>query len=194
MPWQPPAELLAYAATFPVVPFPTPVPWNGGADCSGHAEPGTVELRRRILARFPGIVYAAGTYNCRPNTANTATISSHGEGRGVDAMIRTVAGQADPAGDAVANWLVRYAVPLGVQFIAWDRRKWNREYPGEVRVYTGPNPHTDHVHAERVAGDPPVLDFVEGPLPGQGTGLVVPLLALGAGVALAWWATMGRRR
>lgn len=190
MTWQPPADLLAYAATFPRVPQPRAIPWDGGAHCTGHVLPGTAELRRRILARWGHILTGVGTYNCRPNTADTDSESPHGEGRGADSMIPTVGGQADRRGDELANWLIQYAVPLGVQFIAWDHMKWNRESPDRVRPYTGPNPHTDHVHTERVAGDPPVLDFVEGPLPGQGGGgLVVPVLALAAGVGLAWWAT-----
>ena len=74
----------------------------------------------------------------------------HGVGRALDIMIPIVGGRAHGAiGDPIANWLVRNASVIGIQYIIWNRVSWggNRGAPKD-RSYTGPNPHIDHIHAE----------------------------------------------
>jgi peptidoglycan hydrolase-like protein with peptidoglycan-binding domain len=123
--------------------------WQGGRNCTGQFTAGAAALRRFIQANFAGVT-SIGGYNCRQNTANLAETSVHGTGRALDIMIPRVGNRANSAvGDPIANWLVSNAAAIGVQYIIWNRVSWNgsRTRPKE-RAYTGPNPHTDHIHAE----------------------------------------------
>ena len=65
-------------------------------------------------------------------------------------MIPTVSGRANSAvGDPIANWLVQNAELIGVQYIIWNRTKWNASKRGRKHGrYGGPSPHIDHIHAE----------------------------------------------
>ena len=53
-------------------------------------------------------------------------------------------------GDAVAYWLTsnngEMARRFGVQSVIWNKRSWYLYSPGSWRDYTGPSPHTDHLH------------------------------------------------
>jgi hypothetical protein len=65
-------------------------------------------------------------------------------------MIPTVLGRANSAvGDPIANWIIKNAPSFGVQYITWNRTKWNGNYSGRKHGrYGGPNPHIDHLHIE----------------------------------------------
>jgi hypothetical protein len=87
-------------------------------------------------------------------------MSVHGVGRALDVMVVGL----DPArpghltalspasyalGSAIANWLVQNCDQLGVQLVIWDHKYFQPSMlPRRLRTYTGPNPHTDHVHVE----------------------------------------------
>lgn len=132
--------------------------WNDGRNCSGPRTcggsagftPGAAELRRHILATFRG-VRSIGGYCCRRNTASSSKTSVHGVGRALDIMIPTVGRfkANSSVGDPIANWLVRNAAAIGVQYVIWNRTQWSghRSRPKD-RAYTGASPHTDHIHAE----------------------------------------------
>lgn len=114
--------------------------------------PGTIDFAGYLRRRFSQI-YAAGGFDCcRQNTGDTRYLSVHSIGRAIDLMIREVSpGVADnTAGDAVANWLISHAEEIGVQIVIWDRSSWRVERPAgsKLRDYTGPIPHTDHIHME----------------------------------------------
>lgn len=47
-------------------------------------------------------------------------------------------------GQALADYLVANADRLGVNFVIWNHKTWNRAKGWHA--YTGDNPHTDHVH------------------------------------------------
>lgn len=49
------------------------------------------------------------------------------------------------AGDRLAQWAVANRYALKVKYVIWYGKIWSRAYP-YWRPYTGPNPHTDHVH------------------------------------------------
>jgi hypothetical protein len=52
-------------------------------------------------------------------------------------------------GDPIANWLVRNAQALGMQYLIWNRVRWSGSRSGRKdALYGGPNPHIDHIHAE----------------------------------------------
>jgi hypothetical protein len=65
-------------------------------------------------------------------------------------MIPRINKQANSAvGDPIANWLVQNAEAIGVQYIIWNRVQWTGSRKGRKdRDYTGPSPHTDHIHVE----------------------------------------------
>ncbi len=111
-----------------------------GEGCSGGLKPGTRALGDQIKQQF-GVTY--GGYSCRANTADKSQLSIHAVGRALDIMT------SGASGDEIANHLVQNADTLGVQLIIWNRTLWKVTPNGPTsRAYTGPNPHTDHVHAE----------------------------------------------
>jgi hypothetical protein len=111
-----------------------------GEGCSGGLLPGTKALGEQLKTQF-GTSY--GGYSCRANTANTSQLSIHAVGRALD----VTASGSD--GETIANHLVQNAETLGVDLIIWNHTLWKVTPTGATsREYTGPNPHTDHVHAE----------------------------------------------
>lgn len=68
--------------------------------------------------------------------------SDHPKGLAVDVM--TVA-----KGNLVSNWVIANAARLSVTYIIWNRRIWQN---GKWSAYSGPSPHTDHVHISFAPG------------------------------------------
>ena len=147
--WAMPASIRA-AGEAQFVRYDSPPAWSGKpGNCSESFTPGASQLKGFILSRHPGVSRIGG-YNCRVNSANRSQTSVHGVGRALDIMIPTISGRANAAvGDPIANWLVQKAEALGVQYIIWNRSKWNaskREH--KHGRYGGPSPHIDHIHVE----------------------------------------------
>jgi hypothetical protein len=118
--------------------------WNGGRSCAGGLQPGSRARGEQIGAKF-GIGRVEG-YACRPNTANKNQLSMHGTGRAVDIFV------SGAKGDTVASYIASHANALGFQLVIWNRTLWKvTSGGGASRAYTGPNPHTDHIHAELTA-------------------------------------------
>lgn len=143
-------------------PSPTPTPvddafvyddpgaWVGPSGCSGGFSAGAAGLSAYLRShhRFTRTI---GGYACRQNTANPAQMSLHAEGRAVDWMASAQA--AGPsravrrfiATVSAGNW--RLARAMGIQELIWNHRIWTSARHREGwRAYTGPNPHTDHIH------------------------------------------------
>ena len=113
----------------------------GGEGCSGGLKPGTKQLGDQLKGQFEFKTY--GGYACRANTANKSKLSIHAVGRALDIMV------TGARGDSIANHLVKNASELGVQLIIWNRTVWQVGSSGaKSKQYSGPNPHTDHVHVE----------------------------------------------
>ncbi len=111
-----------------------------GEGCAGGLKPGTEALGEQLKQQFD-ISY--GGYSCRANTGNTSQLSIHAVGRALDI---TASGSK---GDQIADFLVENAESLGIQLIIWNRTVWMISGNGPTsKAYSGPNPHTDHVHAE----------------------------------------------
>lgn len=145
--WAPPAAVIA-AGDVQTVRYDSPAPWANGAGCTDNFTDGAADLRRHILANFAGIT-SIGGYSCRVNSANPSETSVHGVGRALDVMIPTVRGNANSAmGDPIANWLIRNASAIGVQYIIWNRMRWAGHRTPHLGNYTGPSPHVDHIHVE----------------------------------------------
>jgi hypothetical protein len=83
-------------------------------------------------------------------------LSEHKEGRAWDFGVRVDNPSQDAEANALISWLLatdeygnRYAMArrLGVMYIIWDGHIWGSYKADEGwRPYSGPNPHTDHVH------------------------------------------------
>jgi hypothetical protein len=124
--------------------------WTGTDSCAGGLRPGARALQAYLSTHFTDISKIGG-YSCRQNTADATKMSVHGTGRALDVVIPKSGDTADnDLGDPLANWLVENAERIGVQLIIWDRTGWHGSRdPGEkARDYTGPSPHTDHIHFE----------------------------------------------
>jgi hypothetical protein len=147
--WNPPADVRAAGAS-EHIPYEGPPAWDGGAHCGSGLLAGTKQLGDFLKSQFAGRVSSYGGYACRQNTANKAETSVHGTGRALDVFIPMASGQADNTkGDEVANWLIVNAQSIGVQYIIWDRSDWSGDHGGDkMGRYTGPVPHTDHIHVE----------------------------------------------
>jgi hypothetical protein len=126
--------------------------WSGGKNCTGGFTRGAKRLQDWIRASFgPATIQG---YNCRPNTADRSKTSIHGVGRASD-WFRS-AGNPAQAGQ-VARFIQRMSAnsaamarAMGVQYWIWNRNQYDVKNTGVVRSrYTGPVPHTDHVHIEQ---------------------------------------------
>lgn len=107
------------------------------------------ELARWLVARFS--LSSAGT---RRGSSVRAPVRNaqgalrrrdvHEEGRAIDAMTTDI-----PKGTEIANLLVRVAPELGIQYVLWRGLEWGSGRSGAAwEVYTGRDPHTNHVHLE----------------------------------------------
>ncbi len=69
--------------------------------------------------------------------------SDHPKGRALDYMINNIK-NGKRVGTDLANYMVKNARTYNVKYVIWNRRIWS---PGRGwRRYSGPSPHTDHVH------------------------------------------------
>ncbi|MDP2344818.1 MAG: hypothetical protein Q8O67_27980 [Deltaproteobacteria bacterium] len=146
--WDPANDVVA-AGDQQTVQYDGAPSYDGGANCSGNATPGSRTLRDVLVAAFPQID-SVGIYNCRV-IAGTNSMSIHGVGRALDVMISPIGGDADNgAGDPIAAFLMTNAEEIGLQGIIWDHTIWttSRAAGSRVRAYGGSNPHVDHLHIE----------------------------------------------
>jgi hypothetical protein len=194
-------------------------PYEGQRGCDPAAKPGVLSFRDLVLATYPGTRSIGISRECdRPG------VSEHKEGRAWDWGV-DLHTQGHIATDLI-DWLLatdrhgnRHALArrFGIMYIIWNRRVWQayRATDGWTS-YTGPNPHTDHVHfsfgwagarketswwtepeprAPRVSvGVPSVVD--------HGSGMVVSGVDVSGHVAHRWqtraggawsaWTTLGR--
>lgn len=143
--WKLPPSVAKIGATM-FVTYDNGPSWNPKL-CAGGLKPGAKKLGAFLENKFGQISDVQG-YACRANTADGSKMSIHGTGRALDIFIPKSGGAADNTkGDEVANYLVTHAEELQVQYIIWDRTQWRANGTND-RVYTGPVPHTDHLHVE----------------------------------------------
>ena len=143
MPWQPPPDVLA-AGNAARVPYARAVLTGPGVQLAPWAA--LVALRGAVVRNFPGIT--SGGLVRDAARIGTASRDPHKAGIGVDFMVAP--GPARKRnGDALANFLVRYAEPLQLQYVLWDGLEWSTSPLGpRWERYAGGETHDDHVHAE----------------------------------------------
>ena len=148
--------------TLPPLPVPVPVPvlpevadvvpsYQSQRSCDPAAKPGVEAYVRMVLqtyriGRNGGIVRGCGL----------GSTSEHKEGRAFDYMLNVNVPAERAAGDSLTGWLTGLddagvhagnARRLGVMYVIWNRRIWSASTMGTGwRSYSGPSPHTDHVH------------------------------------------------
>lgn len=108
-------------------------------------------LRRWIPAIFPIVPQnhppGRGLWGYVPRTTADGKFSEHSEGRAIDIYLNAFEGTQRRIGDGLFELFRTRYQELGVYFVIWNRQV---VYPGvgrgRPRPYTGPRPHTDHVH------------------------------------------------
>lgn len=120
-----------------------------GTKCAKGPQPGAVALGKWLKARFG--LPLVGIFNCRPSRSGTS-LSTHGEGRGIDAHVHVRASEAPPTaaekaiGDEMFVLMIALAPLLGVQAVIWLDQRWDAR-TRLIKHYGGPF-HGNHVHIE----------------------------------------------
>jgi hypothetical protein len=127
-------------------PPPTP---HSTSNCTGGFTVGSQSLSTYISGRWSPPVTSIGGYDCRPMVCGSGSCptSVHGLGRALDIMVDGTTPNGLQTGDQIRNWLYHNAERLGIQRIIWNRGIWQANRDG-WNTYTGPYPHTDHLHIE----------------------------------------------
>lgn len=149
---------------------------------------GDVEAHVRKAADFFGErhgISTIGGYRAKGSVPG----SDHPRGLALDYMTRSKS-----KGDALARDLIANAKAWNVKYVIWWRQIW---HPGKGwRPYSGPSPHTDHVHASFLdkpgsgTADPSkpgnlasAIAAVPGTVTGALGGLVAPVTELAGAAA-----------
>lgn len=116
----------------------------GGLEINSKMHANARHVTEEVLDHFPAIKQI-WTY---------ATFPDHSNCRCTDYMV-TIAGLARAEqvklGDAIAAYLIRNADRVGLNWLIWNRRIYRHQNTDRGHGwadYTGPKPHTDHVHME----------------------------------------------
>ncbi|MBI1748805.1 MAG: hypothetical protein HYR55_19800 [Acidobacteria bacterium] len=119
--------------------------------CSPTEKPGAIDFRHIVL----------GTYTRTRNlgiirACSVGGTSEHKEGRAWDWGVRVTVPAERRNADDLIGWLLQRDPHgnanarlrrFGLMYMIWNRRIWASYRAGEGwRSYSGPNPHTDHVH------------------------------------------------
>jgi hypothetical protein len=100
---------------------------------------GTNGVKANVLSAMN---FIASTWGIPVNGMGPGSVpnSDHPKGLALDAMTTNVS-----LGTSIANYFIMNATGRRVKYIIWQRRIWFPDGRG-WKPYTGPNPHTNHVH------------------------------------------------
>ncbi len=125
--------------------------YRGQSTCDPTAKPGAVYLVDLAIS-----YYHQGRVSGIGRDCSIGGTSEHKEGRAFDWALSVDVPEQKAAADAFVQWLtavgpdgtVGYnARRLGVMYVIWNRYIWSNSGPSAAwQPYTGPIPHTDHVH------------------------------------------------
>jgi hypothetical protein len=146
----------AALAAPPVTPqFAAPVDpyakYEGQSTCRTVPTPGVVALQEAVTAAYPE--FGKGYFM---RACSSGGSSEHKDGRAWDWPVHADVPKQKAAADELLAWLTEpdedgtphaRARRLGIMYIIWNKQvfKGYGSAPG-WSAYTGPNPHTDHVH------------------------------------------------
>lgn len=68
------------------------------------------------------------------------------DGRAADIYLNAFDARQRRIGDALSRTFVQWAAPLGVEHVIWNTQNASAKTGWRWERYTGPNPHTNHVH------------------------------------------------
>lgn len=114
----------------------------------GNVKPHVKKAAEEISSRF-GITKIGGF-----RTVGSVPGSDHPKGLAIDVM--TV-----EKGTMVAEWTIANARRLSVTYVIWNRRIYDVRNGKGWTSYSGPSPHTDHVHISFAAKPDPLAPAEE---------------------------------
>lgn len=106
----------------------------------------------------PGVVAFAGlltthygkTRHHMSRACKAGDRSQHYDGRALDWTLNAYDAGDKAIADSVNAWLTAnngaIAKRFGLMYIIWNRKIWYVHRPGAWEAYSGPSPHTDHIH------------------------------------------------
>jgi hypothetical protein len=119
--------------------------------CDPVAKPGTQALAQLLFA-----YYGTGRNGGITRSCAIGGRSEHKEGRAFDWMLSVNRPNERAVAEEFIGWLLDEgpdgkdaynARRLGVMYVIWNGRIWSASHAGQGWLpYSGPNPHTDHVH------------------------------------------------
>ena len=117
--------------------------------CSPAAKPGVAAFARLMANHYSEFNYGISRH-CN------AGLTEHSEGRALDWMLNANDPRERAIADSVLRWLLApgpngepaaMARRFGIMYIIWNRQIWGSyNMSAGWRRYTGPHPHTDHIH------------------------------------------------
>lgn len=118
--------------------------WQATYSCDPNNKPGMVAFANLVSKHYNRPRY----YTSR--TCRQGDNSQHYEGRAVDWSMDAYDASDRAIGDSVATWLTKnngeMARRFGIMSVIWNKRSWYVSVPDRWYDYTGPSPHTDHLH------------------------------------------------
>jgi hypothetical protein len=124
-----------------------------GATGFGRLAPNTARAKAVLHALFPGITI--GGWRARGSVPG----SDHPRGKALDFMTSNLG-----TGAAAIRWFLGPGRSLGPKYWIWQRQIATAAGGWKPRRYSGPSPHTDHVHMSFFNRGGPVRSFASGGL------------------------------
>lgn len=146
-----PAPSLGHLLTVPTAPTRSlpatmdvaPSRYQATITCDPNTKPGILSF-----AELVGNHYGRTRFHTTRACVNAD--SQHHEGRALDWPMNAYDAQDKAIGDAVATWLTAsdgaVARRFGIMMVIWNKQIWYSHKPSTWSAYTGPIPHTDHLH------------------------------------------------
>lgn len=112
----------------------------------GQVQAVTRRAAEEFVTAFPAFTGVIGGYRATGSVAN----SDHPKGLAIDVMESNI-----PVANKYANWFLANGARLGVTYVIHNRQIFFLS-KGKWEPYSGPSPHTDHVHVSftPAGGDP----------------------------------------
>lgn len=104
----------------------------------GNEQPAPLTIWKLVHRQFPEITYEG--IGMPPGHED------HSEGRALDLGLHARNSTQRPLADALVELFRRNAGEVGWSYIIWNHQIWYSDARGGPLPYTGPNPHTDHIH------------------------------------------------